>query len=251
MKVLFLTSAIKTHKKDKAGNSVVQKFPNHNAIVDNLKKYIGKYDNFLFVASDEHEFEHTQQYFEAVKQSFELTLPFKNYYLLDGHSKSRAKELVNKADFIYLSGGHVPTQNKFFTNIRLRQLLKDSDAVIIGCSAGSMNCAEVVYCPPEIEGEGADKSFQRYIDGLALTKVNIFPHYNELKNLSVDGLKYEKDILLPDSFHSPIMAYSDRAYVLQVDGVASVFGTAYIFSNGKKKQICTYGKSKEVGQYFS
>ena len=52
-------------------------------------------------------------------------------------------------DVILLGGGHVPTQNKFFKEIRLREKIKDFDGIIIAISAGSMNSADIVYCQPE------------------------------------------------------------------------------------------------------
>ncbi len=236
--ILFLTSALDTYYKDENGNRIPQKFSNFNGIVDNLKKYIKKYDNFLFVASDENEFEITESYFNTVKQSFALTLPFKNYQLLDGRTKLETKTLVENADLIFLCGGHVPTQNRFFQNINLPKIIKNTNTVVLGGSAGSMNCADIVYCPPELEGEGLDKNFKRYFKGLGLTNINIFPHYNDIRYEKIDGLENEKDILIPDSFHSPIIAYSDGAYILQVNGKASIYGEAYEFKNGKKSLIC-------------
>ena len=90
-----------------------------------------------------------------------MTLPFKNYYFLSPKTKDKAKELVEGADFIFLCGGHLPTQNKFFNDIDLKNLLKNTNALIVGGSAGSMNCADVVYCPPELEEEVLDERFNR------------------------------------------------------------------------------------------
>lgn len=244
--ILFLTSALDTYYKDENGNKIPQAFPNDNGVVDNLKKYIKKYDNFLFVASNETGYEKTDMYFDTVGKSFALTLPFKHYQLLDGRTKGQAKQLVEEADFIFLCGGHVPTQNQFFQNINLREIIKNTNAVVLGGSAGSMNCAEIIYCPPELEGEGVDKSFKRYFKGLGLTKINIFPHFEDIRYETIDGLENEKDILIPDSYHSPIIAYSDGAYILQVDGKATMFGEAYLFENGKRRQICENNKSVEL-----
>lgn len=100
-------------------------------------------------------------YFKLACDSFEMTLPFKNYYFLSPKTKDKAKELVEGADFIFLCGGHLPTQNKFFNDIDLKNLLKNTNALIVGGSAGSMNCADVVYCPPELEEEVLDERFNR------------------------------------------------------------------------------------------
>ncbi len=244
--ILFLTSALDTRYKDENGVRHAQKFGNYNNVIDNLKKYIKKYDNFLFVASDEYNHELTDMYFNITKQSFEMTLPFKNYRLLDGRTKDNAKDLVEEADFIFLCGGHVPTQNQFFQNINLRELIKNTNAVVLGGSAGSMNCADIVYCPPELQGEGADPNFKRFFKGLGLTKISIFPHYEDIRHETIDGLENEKDILIPDSHKSPIVAFSDGAYILQINGKAKMYGEAYLFKNGKKTRICEDQQTLEL-----
>ena len=58
-----------------------------------------------------------------------------------------------------MCGGHLPTQNTFFNNIKLRDKIKKVHALIIGGSAGAMNLAENVYCIPELEGEALDPNF--------------------------------------------------------------------------------------------
>ena len=123
--------------------------------------------------------EKADAYFKLACNSFEMTLPFKNYDFLCPSAKDRAEELIKKADFIFLCGGHLPTQNKFFNDIGLKELLKNTNALIVGGSAGSMNCADIVYCPPELEEEVLDENFNRYLKGLGLTNINILPHFEE------------------------------------------------------------------------
>ena len=66
-------------------------------------------------------------------------------------------------DVIFLGGGHVPTQNAFFHRIGLREKIRNFDGIVIGISAGSMNSADVVYAQPELPGEAADESYQRFL----------------------------------------------------------------------------------------
>ena len=72
--------------------------------------------------------------------------------MLDSRNADDAAELVAQSGVILLSGGHVPTENAFFASMDLRDLLADFDGVIIGISAGSMNCADTVYAQPEEPG---------------------------------------------------------------------------------------------------
>ena len=91
--------------------------------------------------------------------------------MLDRRNCGKAAELVKKADWIVLCGGHVPTQNRFLHEIRLKELLSGFRGLVMGCSAGSMNCADVVYSHPELPGEAADPGYTRWLRGLGLTRL--------------------------------------------------------------------------------
>ena len=136
MKTIILTSYLDFYEKDEQGNKVAHNFGNDNGILDCLKANTNKCDNFLFVGNGM-EGEKTDAYFKLACESFELTMPFKNYYFLSPKTKDKAKELVENADFIFLCGGHLPTQNKFFNEIRLKELLKNTKRLK---SLGNMVC---------------------------------------------------------------------------------------------------------------
>lgn len=238
MNTVILTSSLNLYDKDENGNRIAHAFPNENGILDLLKNEIKKYDNFLFIASDEYNTISTDMYSSVTIESFKLTLPFKKYNILDYRTKNKAKELIKNADLIYLCGGHLPTQNKFFNNINLKELLKGTNAVIVGGSAGSMNCASSVYCPPELDGESLDPNFNRFLNGLSLTNINILPHYSDFCEFILDGKDYIKDIILPDSFKTKILAINDGSYVLIKNGESSLWGEGYILKNGKITKTC-------------
>ncbi len=89
--------------------------------------------------------------------------------MLDRRSAGLAASLVRGADWIVLCGGHVPTQNRFLQEIGFHALLKGFDGLLLGCSAGSMNCADRVYSHPELAGESRDPAYRRWLPGLGLT----------------------------------------------------------------------------------
>lgn len=119
-------------------------------------------------------------------------------FTISGWSKQKKTgELVKESDLIILGGGHVPTQNKFFREIYLKKYLKEYEGVIVGVSAGSMNCAKTVYAMPELPGEYLDKKYQRYLPGLEHTKQWCIPtHYNEIHDDCLDGVHIYSRILL-------------------------------------------------------
>ena len=235
MKTLILTSCLDLYYKDNEGNRIAQNFGNENGILDTIKNENICYGNFLFV-SNGFEDKDVEEYYKITCESFELTLPFKNYNILNHASKNNAKNLVENADFIFLCGGHLPTQNKFFNDINLKEIIKDSHALIVGGSAGSMNCAEVVYCPPEIEGESEDINFNRHLLGLGLTNINVLPHYDVFKNYILDNKDYINEIILPDTYKNKVIALVDGSYIVIKDNISKVYGENYLMFNGEVKR---------------
>lgn len=153
-----------------------------------------------------------------------------------------AVEHLDEVDVIILAGGHVPTQNAFFKKLGLKEKLEKFHGVVLAWSAGSMNCAEMVYAAPETEGEALDPEFQRFIPGLGLTKTNIFPHFQKLRDEILDGLRVVEDITYGDSYGHEILALNDGSYLVIEDGTETVYGDAYLIKNGHQEQICRDGE---------
>ncbi|MBR2468478.1 MAG: Type 1 glutamine amidotransferase-like domain-containing protein [Clostridia bacterium] len=246
MNKVILTSCIDLYSKDENGNRVAHHFGNKNGILDTLKSCIKKYDNFLFVASVEDKPLATDMYASVTFKSFDITLPFKNYQVLDGRTKDHAKELIKNADFIFLCGGHVPTQNKFFHNINLPKLILEAKAPICGGSAGSMNCAKTVYCPPELEGEALDPNFNIFLEGLGLVDFNILPHYNSYFGETLDGKRIIEDITLPDSYKTDIYCISDGGYFVADKNGVTMNGETFVIKNGVTTKLCDDNESKPL-----
>ena len=232
----ILASYLDLYDKDAAGNRNAKNFGNQNNILDNIKKYVKKYDNFLFVASNEFNNEATDVYANVTFESFDLTLPFNNYYILDSRTEDMIDELLEKADLIFLCGGHLPTQNTFFNNIKLRDKIKNTSAFIIGGSAGAMNMADNVYCIPELEGESIDPNFKRDLIGLGLTNINVLPHYDIFKDVILDNKKFVEEIVLPDTYERKVYGLNNGSYIL-IDDKNYLYGNAYLLKNGKIEKI--------------
>ena len=113
---------------------------------------------------------------------------------------------------------------------------------MIGISAGTMNSANIVYAQPELEGEAADPTYSRFLYGLGLTELNILPHYQMVKDYILDGMRLYEDITYADSYGHKFLALPDGSYVMSEDGRESVWGEAYLISDGRCTQICRDGE---------
>ena len=158
--------------------------------------------------------------------------------MLDRRNCKKAADLVKKADWIVMCGGHVPTQNRFIHEIGLKELLKGFDGLIMGCSAGSMNCADIVYSHPEMNGEAADRAYSHWLRGLGLTRLQIVPHYYQVRNYMLDGRRLFEDVIFPDSWRHSFYTFPDGGYILCKNGRETLYGTAWEISNGRMRQIC-------------
>jgi len=157
--------------------------------------------------------------------------------MLDRRNASLAPTLVQDADWIVLCGGHVPTQNKFLNELRLKELLAGFDGLVMGCSAGSMNCADLVYSHPEMPGEAADPNYSRWLRGLGLTKLQIVPHYYQVRDFVLDGRRLFEDVIFLDSWRHSFYSFPDGGYILCKDGRETLYGSAWEVSNGAMRQI--------------
>lgn len=157
--------------------------------------------------------------------------------------------LVNQLCYyglLILAGGHVPTQNAFFRQIGLREKIHRYAGVVLGISAGTMNCAEVVYAQPEEPGEAVNPCYVRYMQGLGLTHVNVLPHFQNVNGLRLDGLRVMEDICLPDSRVRPFYGLPDGSWLYREQGHTRLYGEAWLLEAGTCVKICENGESRVV-----
>ena len=210
-----------------------------NGFTEALRSVLPSPCRALFITSDRDNYAFTEGHGYAIKRSFEASgFEFFEYILLDGRNESRASELVKNTELIILAGGHVPTQNSFFVRIGLRELIKDFSGTVLGISAGSMNSADTVYVQPELPGESIDPDFIRFTPGLALTKAQILPHYNDVYDNILDGRRLIEDITFADSVGQRFYVLNDGSYIKVENGRETIHGETRLIENGCMKLIC-------------
>ena len=132
MKALILTSSLNNNIKVN-DIKVAQKCDNLNGFVDRIRNYLGNTINKLvYIASDPADYVKVNMYSDILMKSLELDGFIINEMIkVDNRFNGNIEELIKFADLILLSGGHVPTQNKFFHKINLKKLLKSFDGVVV------------------------------------------------------------------------------------------------------------------------
>ena len=243
--IAFLTSNT-GHTVFKRGRYQLGPFYKENGLHHRLAELWPKKARMLLVASDPDDYDMTEMLLSSTMDGLKASGFPARLTMLDRRNQDKAAELTAKSDVIQLCGGHVPTQIAFFREIGLAELLRDYDGILIGVSAGSMNCASLVYASPEREGEATDPDYERYIEGLGLVDLVFLPHFNDLTQQWVDGLRVVEDIMLPDSFEKPFFTIPDGSYFLWEDGRLSLHGEGYWVENGEIRQICRLNESIDL-----
>lgn len=215
----------------------------HNELLDRLKSIWIQNAKVLIICGDPTDYDKNDSVCDCLEKAFPMSgLSVSYINKCDNRTLNAIDDLVN-IDVLILAGGHVPTQNSFMKQLRLKERLLDYNGIIVAWSAGSMNCADIVYAGPELEGEAVDPLYERWITGLGITDINIFPHFQSLKDDYLDGLRLIEDITFADSVGHEIVALNDGSYIMIDDEHTTLYGEAYLIKDKQQIQICKDGES--------
>lgn len=236
---LFLTSS-PTGPLDRS--RLVEGLDPKNGFIASLKRRWRVGSRCLMITAAPDEFERSDEMCAHMYHAFNVSgLVCSCVDVWDHRTENFSLEVLYTYDVIILGGGHVPTQNEFFRSIGLREKIARYPGIVIGISAGTMNCAEWVYAQPELEGESVDPNYSRVLPGLALTQINVLPHYQMVKDFMLDGKRLFEDITYPDSMGNCFYALVDGSYIISCGGIEMIYGEAYRIADGEIQKICDEG----------
>ena len=239
--ITFLTSS-PTGPLD--NSRIVDGFDDRNRLVLNLRRLWKEASRCLLLPADPDDAEFN----DIIRDDMARILnrrgfPHSCFDVWDSRRTDFPRDDLLAYDFILLGGGHVPTQNAFFQKAGLREKMIGFKGIVMGISAGTMNCADEVYAQPELPGESIDPSYVRCLTGLALTELNILPHYQALKNSRLDGRRLFEDITYADSMGHSFLVLPDGSYVLGENGHETLYGEAWRIADGRIEKICRDGQT--------
>ena len=209
-----------------------------NGFIEKLREVLVSPCAAVFVCSDANRYDFTDHIALDMKKALEAAgFSFSSFDILDGRNREKTAALVKTAGLIVLAGGHVPTQNAFLRQCGLKDAMQSFDGAVIGISAGSMNCAETVYAQPEEPGEAISKTYHRFLPGLGITNTMLLPHYQKVKDYTLDGMRLFEDITYADSQGHVFYAIPDGSFLLGKDGREALYGEAYEIRDGQLRQV--------------
>ncbi|MGN1004588.1 MAG: Type 1 glutamine amidotransferase-like domain-containing protein [Oscillospiraceae bacterium] len=233
---VFLTSS-PTGPLDRS--RIVEGFDPKNRLIENLKERWKADARCLLISAAPSEAAFADGMRDHMREALHISgFSCGAFDIWDDRTEDFSEEALRSYDVVFLGGGHVPTQNAFFQRIALREKIQNFEGMIVGISAGTMNSADVVYAQPELEGEATDPAYKRFLTGLGLTKTNVLPHYQMVKDAVLDGQRVFEDITYPDSVGRQFIALVDGSYILCENGAETIWGEAYRIADGVLERIC-------------
>ncbi|WP_214791419.1 MULTISPECIES: Type 1 glutamine amidotransferase-like domain-containing protein [unclassified Exiguobacterium] len=154
----------------------------------------------------------------------EAGILFNDYHVINYETgRTNAKHLLKVASMIFLLDGDTVKQNQFIHEYDLIQSIQQSEAIVIGASAGAINMSLSWLCPPYM---GYEVSTPTIFQGVALNDFSVLSHFDLEHHMHI--VKQELALL---SEELPIyLSNKDCALRVQGDQV-DIFGDVYLYAN--------------------
>lgn len=153
----------------------------------------------------------------------QANIRFEEYNLINYRvQKEEAQRLIQKASVIFLLGGNTTEQNKLLVDYELSDLIKKSNAVVLGTSAGAINMSAKWLCS---RTTGYEVDTSSIYDGIGLDNFSVLSHYDLENNFA-----QIKDALSPLSENINVYV-SNKDCAIRVNGdKIDILGKVYLIS---------------------
>ena len=102
-----------------------------NGLLDNLKSMWIQNAKVLIICADPNDYEKNDSVFDCLKEAFPMSgLSISCIDKCDDRNLN-AIENLKDMDVLILAGGHVPPQNRFMKQLRLKERLMDYNGIIV------------------------------------------------------------------------------------------------------------------------
>ena len=185
-------------------------FPSHHFpgnVADRLREELTQRDSLVFVCTDPAGHAKTDYYAGIMHGCFEeIGLAFAQVHLIDNRIEpSRAAQWIADASCVHLMGGHTGKQLQYLRETGLDTAIWNTQAAILGVSAGAINMAAL---------------------GLGLANITVYPHYDPEN-------QEELAVLLQLSETLPICAMEDDSAIFISGDRVSSMGGIHLIDKGK------------------
>ncbi|MFE4712453.1 MULTISPECIES: Type 1 glutamine amidotransferase-like domain-containing protein [unclassified Paenibacillus] len=153
---------------------------------------------------------------------------FNEYHFIDYRmQKEDAQRLIQNASVIFLCGGDPVLQNDFLAEYELSDVIKNSNAVIMGASAGALNMAAKwlsLNNTDEVETSSIYDSIG-------------FDHFAYESHSQRDYATFVQGYLFPLSEEIDVYAAEQKSAIRVKDGKIEIMGPVYLISHSKIQKL--------------
>ena len=181
--------------------------------------------NFLFIGLAS---TFSDSYYDIMKNNYKKlgcnTIYLKKSNLIN--NPNIVKEKIESADIIYLGGGDSKKLYDAIKEYNLEALLRESNAIIVGISAGANVLCSKGLSDYEIEHSISNNYV--FLDGLSFININLCPHGEDDKRINdIEQSNIEKVLVLPTNTMIEIYNKKCTCYSINNEEV-------YLKDNSKK-----------------
>ncbi|RCX18571.1 cyanophycinase [Fontibacillus phaseoli] len=159
----------------------------------------------------------------------QANLIFNEYHFIDYRmQKEDAQRLIQNASVIFLCGGDPVLQNDFLAEYELSDVIKNSNAVIMGASAGAINMAAKWL---SLINTGYEVETSTVYDGIG------FDHFAYESHSKRDYATFVQGYLFPLSEEIDVYAAEQESAIRVKDGKIEIMGPVYLISHSKIQKL--------------
>jgi len=187
-------------------------------IAERLLEEITQRNSMVYVCADPTDHEKTDYYMAIMRECSEaIGLNFAQYHVIDNRVKiSQATQWIERASCVHLMGGHPGLQIQFLRDTGLDDVIRDTNAAILGVSAGAINMG--------VHSLDTKESLVPY-KGLGLADITIKPHFEPNNQQVLSDLLYV-------SMELPICAMEDDSAIFVAGDRVSSIGEIHWINKG-------------------
>lgn len=197
-------------------------------LVQCLHEDIQERQSLVMISAQPSDYESEQINFEDISEWTWLTqanLIFDEYHFIDYRmQKEEAQRFILNASVIFLCGGDPVQQNDFLAEYELTDVIKNSNAVIMGASAGALNMA-TKWLTSKNAGHKIETS--TIYDGIG------FDHFAYESHSKRDYVTFVQGYLFPLSEVIDVYAAEQESVMRIKDGKIEIMGPVYLISRSK------------------
>ena len=155
---------------------------------------------------------------------------FDEYQLINYRvGKEDAQALIQKASVIFLLGGDTLKQNAFLADYELADWIKESDAIVMGASAGAINMSAKWMCSKSF---GYPVETNSLYDGIGLDNFSVLSHFDLENNMAL----VQRELSYLSEEMKIFASNKDCAVRTQGDQI-DILGTVYLISNREIQKL--------------